>query len=75
MITNNEFTHNFGKLYALNILIYKLGFTFYKNNCTGVYIDSNTFESNYGCDNAQGNVVVSCEMNNQISMFSGGPTM
>jgi hypothetical protein len=72
MITGNTFSNNFAKLMSLNILIYKLGTsltgTKYSGlNCTGIFIDSNSFTNNYGCANTQGNVMVISEPNSRMT--------
>lgn len=57
----------------MNILIWKIKPDIASLNCTGIYIDSNYFQKNYGCPNALGNVIIDCEPNNILDMASGNP--
>jgi hypothetical protein len=47
-------------------MIFKLAPDVAALSCHGIYIDSNTFTSNYGCYQTFGNVVVDCEPNDNI---------
>lgn len=61
LITNNQFTNNFGSYMALNILIFKIKASDKELACYGIDISSNTFKDNYGCYNSIGNVAVMCK--------------
>jgi len=47
-----------------NLFIYKYSYNIPRLNCSGIFVDTNTFTDNYGCYNTIGNVILACEANN-----------
>jgi len=70
IISENTFTNNFAQFIGANIFIYKYNYNVPRLNCSGIFVDSNTFTDNYGCYNTIGNVILACEAND-YNAYSG----
>ena len=66
VIEGNNFTNNFAYHFAPSFVIRKNEMDLASLDCNGVFIYSNIFKNNIGCNQAFGNIITSCEPNDEL---------